>query len=98
MVLYDSSAIYVQSCIGMRARIAAIDAILDALFATALKAAAGEDISQYSLNDGQVIIATTYKTAGDVERSIIAFERMKHMYMNQLNGRVIRLVDSKNFR
>lgn len=96
MVTYDSAAVYVDQCSTLQAKITAIDAIIDALLLTAVKAAAGENISQYSLNDGQVIISTTYKTAADVQKSITAFEQIRQMYINRINGRVIRLVDSKN--
>lgn len=96
MVTYDSAAVYVDKCSTLEAKVIAIDAIIDALFLTALKAAAGENISQYSLNDGQVIISTTYKTAADVQKSINSFEQLRQMYINRINGRVIRLVDGKN--
>jgi hypothetical protein len=97
MVVYERADIYIQSCTTLKDKITAIDNIIDALFATALKAAAGDNISQYMLNDGQTIINATYKGVHQIQASIAVFERLRQMYINRLNGRVIRLVDSKNF-
>jgi hypothetical protein len=97
MVYYDSADIYIQSCTTIREKIARIDAIITALENTALKAAANDNITEYSLNDGQTIIRTVYKGADAVLNSIAAFEKIRQMYINRLNGRVMRLVDGKNF-
>ena len=97
MITFDSADIYIESQATLRAKITAIDAIISALEATALKAAATDNITEYWLDDGQTKIKTTYKGADAVLRSITAYERIKQMYVNRLNGRVVRLVDSKNF-
>lgn len=97
MVTYDSANIYIQCATTLEGKIARIDAIITALEDTALKAAANDNISEYSLNDGQTIIRTVYKGADAVLNSIMAFEKIKQMYVNRLNGRVFRLVDGKNF-
>jgi hypothetical protein len=98
MIVYSKASEYIASCTTVRARIAAIEAIQEALLITGLKAAENGDISQYSLNDGQTIIQTTYRTAGDIQKSYMSFETMKQLLINQLRGRMIRLVDRKNFR
>ena len=98
MLTFDSSSIYVTSATTSREKLARVNAIITALEDVALKAAANGDISQYSLDDGQVKIMTTYRTAEDVSKSIQAFEVIKQRYINQINGRMVRLVDSKNFR
>lgn len=97
MVTYDSADIYIQCGTTLREKITRIDAIIEALEATALKAAANDNILEYSLNDGQTVIRTVYKGADAVLRSIMAFERIKQMYVNRLNGHTFRLVDGKNF-
>ena len=97
MVTYDSADKYIQTATTLQEKIAKIDNIITALEDTALKAAANDNITEYSLNDGQTIIRTVYKGADAVLRSIEAFERIKQTYVNRLNGRVVRLVDSKNF-
>ncbi len=97
MAIYTSADVYVDSKTSLRAKIAAIEEIQAALLTSALKAAAKGAISQYSLNDGQTIIQTTYRNSKEIEASYNAFERIRQMYLNRLNGRRIRLVDSKNF-
>lgn len=96
-VVFDSAAAYVESCKTLKDKIAAIDAIIDALETTALKAASTGNITSYSLDDGQTRINTVYRNAAEVEASISAFEKIKQRYINRLNGHRTRLVDSKNF-
>lgn len=97
-VVYDSADAYVESCTTLKAKIAAIDDIITALEVVALKAASTGNIAQYSLDDGQTKINTTYRNAAEVEASISAFEKIKQRYVNRLRGHRTRLVDSKNFR
>jgi hypothetical protein len=97
MVTYDSEGVYIASCKTVRAKIVAIDAIIDALMLTAAKSASNDNITQYSLNDGQTIINTMYRGTKAIFESIKSFETLKQMYTERLNGRVVRLVDSKNF-
>ncbi len=97
MVTYESGAEYVLSKTTIKARIAAIDQIIEALLTTALKAAERDQIEEYWLNDGQTQIKTIYNGAEAVQRSIQAFQKTKHYYINQLNGRSVRLIDGKNF-
>jgi peptidyl-tRNA hydrolase len=97
MTVYDSASIYLDSRTSVKAKITAIDAIIAALLTTAVKAAAGENITEYWLDDGQTKIKTVRRTSKEIEASIAAFERLKQYYVNQLNGRVFRMIDSKNF-
>lgn len=97
MTVYDSADIYLESKTTARAKIAAIEAIINALLASAAKAAAGENITEYWLDDGQTKIKTIRRSSKEIEGSIAAFTRLKQLYINQVNGRVMRLVDSKNF-
>jgi len=97
MVVYSSAAAYIESCKTLRDKIIAIDAIIAALMTTALLAATNDNISQYSLNDGQTIINTSYRGVAGITKSIMDMEALKQLYLNRLNGRMTRLVDSKNF-
>jgi len=97
MVTYDSTDICIQSETTLAAKIAKIDAIIVALEDTMLKAAGTGNLEEYSLNDGQVIIKTTYRNTEEVIKSITDLEKIRQMYVNRLNGRHIRLVDGKNF-
>lgn len=96
MVYYDSCALYIQSSTDLKSKLVKINAIIDMLFTTALTAAATDNMSEYSLDDGQTKIRTVYKGTKSILAAIDILERQKQTVLNQLNGRVIRGVDSKN--
>jgi hypothetical protein len=96
-MIFDSADIYIDSACSLKDKIKRMDQVIAALETTALRAASGSDISEYSLNDGQVQIRTVYRSVDDIMASIAAFERMRTYYKNKLNGRSFRLMDGKNF-
>lgn len=96
-VIFDSADIYIDQGTDLRAKIVRTDAIIDALFTAALKAAARGAVSMYELDDGQSKVKTMYRNATEVQNAITAFERIKQMYVNRLNGHMVRLVDQSNF-
>jgi hypothetical protein len=96
MVVYETCGIYVQSKTTLKDKIAAIDEIIAMLETTALDMAGKDAIQEYSLNDGQTIIKTIYKGSVGIASAIDDFERIRQRYVNRLNGRMVRLVDSKN--
>ena len=96
MIYYDSADIYVLSLDTKVAQISAIQKIQDALLAQALQAASKGAISEYMLNDGQTIIKATYRSAKEVKDAWLAFEQIKQIFINSINGRSVRLIDSKN--
>lgn len=98
MIIFDSADIFIESASSLQDKIAKIDLVIDALLTNALKAAANQNISEYSLNDGQTQIKTAYKGTESVMKSIEAFEKLKTYYTIKLNGgRMTRLVDGRNF-
>lgn len=98
MVVYDSAKIYVDCAKTLTERLARINAIIDALEETALRAAANEDITSYMIDNGQTKINTMYRDSAAVTRSILAFEQIKERILKKLNkSSVVRLVDGKNF-
>jgi hypothetical protein len=97
MATWLSADLYIESCTSLKAKIAAIELIQEALLTSALKAASKGAVSQYSLNDGQTTISATYRNAKEITESYNSFEAIKQMFLNRLRGRVVRLIDSKNF-
>lgn len=97
MIIYDSAAIYLDSTTTLQDRIVRLDAVIDALITLSLKAAETANFDEYQLNDGQTVIRTKYRDVMQISNSIAAFEREKQRCVNKLNGRMVRLVDSKNF-
>jgi hypothetical protein len=98
MVVYDSASIYITSATTTEAKITRIDAIITALLTAAETGALNEDKTSYMLDDGQTKINVAYKGVDAIMKSIQNFETLKTYYQNQLNGRVMRFVDGKNFR
>jgi hypothetical protein len=106
MVVYKTCDEFLASIVGQetvgtqtyyKRRIQALNLIIDALMVQAAAAAGTSNISQYSLNDGQTIISTTYKGPDAISKAILQYETLKNMYLNKMNGRAMRMMDSKNF-
>lgn len=96
-IYYDSASVYISSRTTLRAKITALDSIIDKLEEMALVAAGTVNIEEYSLDDGQTRIRTKYTSSLQITESILAFERIRQMYINRLNGRMSRLSDGRNF-
>lgn len=103
MVTYDSEAIYVNSGLtglsrreALRLRAIRIEAIQDALLTTALDAAS-KGADEYQLNTGQSVIKLKRRTPEQLQKAWQDFEVIRQQIVNQLNGRMVRLVDGKNF-
>src|SRR5688572_712849 len=92
-VIFDSAALYIETATTLQGKIQKIDAIIAALETAALKAAGTGNITEYTLDNGQTKIQTMYRSPEAVQSSINAFEKIRQRYINQLNGRVVRLVD-----
>ena len=97
-VIYSTAGIYIDSRTTVREKIIAIEAIIALLLIEAANNAGTEGIQEYSLDDGQSKIKTLYRGSMSIIKAIEEFERLKNMYINKLNGRVVRLADKKNFR
>lgn len=102
MVIYTSAYEYLSTCQSYRDKAVACDRIIAALLATAEIAAAGDEVTEYSLDDGQTKIKTIYKGADAVFTSIQRFEKLKQFYetllSNRKNGNIMRLLDIKNLQ
>lgn len=98
MVVYDSAHVYIQSKKSLAEKVTAVQEIIDALDGQLLVLAMQDSpLSEYMLNDGQTTIRAYYRTTSSIVATQEALERRKWSYINQINGRVVRMVDSKNF-
>jgi hypothetical protein len=97
MFIFKTASEYIGSCTTLKERIAAIEAIQAGLLIAAQKAAENGDVSQYSLNDGKTIIATSYRDARSVMLAYDSWEIVKNKLINKKMGRMIRLVDKNTF-
>lgn len=80
------------------ARIAQIDAIIDSLYDTALVSVGNGNMIQYEIDTGQTKQKVQYSTTDSVTRAIQDYEKIRQMLQNKLTPRMVRLMDSKNFR
>ena len=88
---------YKESCKKIRARIAKIDAQIDALEDAMLNGAGNADIMVNALDTGQTRSSQTYRDPGQIEATIAKLERRKQSLINDLNGYGHRAMDIKNF-
>lgn len=98
--IFESPKIYLESAKSLHERVERIDQLIDAMILSTLNVVSGEDynpnISEYQLNDGQMTVRTAYKTNNDVFKSIEELEKIKQIYLNRLNGRVMTLRDIRS--
>lgn len=79
---------YLATCTSLKERVDAIDLLITQHIAKAADAVGNADLQEYRLEDGQMLVRTTYRNSNDVFEGIAVLEKMKQMYLNQLNGRV----------
>lgn len=91
---------YLNTKSDLLGKIEAIDLLIDKMFTACAEAidGAGSGIGQYSLDDGQVRINTTYRSVSEVKSGIDSLEQLKQMYLSRLRGRTTVLKDEKTFR
>jgi hypothetical protein len=105
MIIYKSAVVYIQSCTTVKARIAAIDQIIDALLNQALASietgsSGSNTLSQYSLNDGQTVISASYRSSSEIKKDIQSYQDLRDVFLasyHNSSGRMVRLVDHKSF-
>ena len=85
----------------MKARIEAIDALIDAMILRIGEATADPaqtNFVDYMMDDGQMRIRTTYRGVADIEDGIKSLQKQKQYYVNQYNGRQTVLRDVRGLR
>jgi hypothetical protein len=100
-VIYTNIPAYLESCTTLKARIAALDAILNGMELALLKATTTGHFEEYKLDTGQTKNEIRYSTLGslqDAYRNMLTTQQMLYARFNRNNSSgVIRLVDGKNF-
>lgn len=97
-VYYNSEFDYIDSATTLKERLARIRAIQVKVEGTLLKAAGKDNIEEYWLDDGQTKIKTVYRSVDAIMAGLTALDALEQRIVNRLTGRVVRLVDEKNFR
>ena len=96
-VIFEKASEYIQSCSTIDAKITAIDAVIDALMAAALRSAETGQFDEYWYDDGHIKIRNKYRTVANIQQSIRDFEQLRNMYAQRRTGRITRLKDGSNF-
>lgn len=99
-VIYCKLQVNVNDSASLRAKIAEIDALINELFNTAMRAVTNGDTAEYELDTGQTKVKKKFTTAGSVAAMIEDYEKLKIMYENKLykTTGVFQLRDKTNFR
>ncbi len=99
-IIYDDCLAYIQSRTDLRAKIIAIDAIIqaneDLVLQQVLSQAGGT--AMYELDDGQVRIKVGYRSIAELTKTMNDLEAIKQRYVNRLDGRRVVLRDASTFR
>ena len=90
---FENIILYLETATCLKDKVIKMDAIIAALEDAALKGAEGQDIEEYWLDDGQTKIKNIFRDPTQIFNAIISYEKLRQIYLNRLNGRVIRLVD-----
>lgn len=95
-MFYDNPADYIKAAPDVSARITRLTAVIEALELCSLNAASNGEISNYSFNDGQSDIKTSYRSLTEISNSIVMFEQIRERLINRSQGRatILRDVDT----
>jgi hypothetical protein len=81
-------------------RLEAVELLIDTYIASMADSVsgAGNNISEYWLDDSQVKIKTVYRSIEDIKAGLHALEVMRNKYLSQLTGRQKVCKDIRTFR
>ena len=97
LIWFDKDAIQkIESTATRQERIAAIDTIIDTLLSAAASAALNSDLMEYKADTGQTKVSRMFRDPSAIAAAVMSFEKIKVMYVNRQNGRMTRLIDSRN--
>jgi len=80
---------YIQNSGDLLSRINAIDALIDAMILNMADVVDTTGTISYRMDDGQMNVNTEYRSVSDVSKGINSLEKMKQMYINRYNGRLV---------
>jgi hypothetical protein len=97
---YENISCYLESKKTILERINAIDVLIDKMILSIANTIDGGsvNISEYDLDDTQVRVRAKYRSVQEVQSGIDSLEKMKQMYVNRYQGRVVNLVNEKSLR
>lgn len=100
MIIFDTVGQYINSATELQDRINNIKQVMAQLRAHRLEMATNPNtvmFQSYETDTGQTKIKTTYRDINSINNALQVLEKELQMCYNQANGRVVRLMDVKNF-
>jgi hypothetical protein len=98
MIIYSELDANLETCASIQAKITKLDAIIDALFTTALRLVAKGDKIEYQIDTGQTKQRVVYASVDSVRLAISEYEKLRQMYVNKIIGNQYRNIDQRNLR
>lgn len=92
-VYYEHPRAYIESSSSRVEQIEKIDTIINCLLDAAIKAATGEEVGEYSLDDGQTKIRSVSRSTEEIAISIERMKSLKNILIKDINGHIIQLKD-----
>ena len=96
IVVYTLSE-YITSRESNRAKIDALQLLIDSMYAKMIDAIDDSGTASYTLDDGQMKISTEFRSLDQIIKGINALETQLQMYINRYNGRTTILRGRLNY-
>lgn len=100
-VIFTNIPAILEACGTLEARIAMLDTILTGMESAMLKATTTGQFELYRLDTGQTKNEVQYRNINELQLAYANLLKIQQMLLTRLNanrqGRVIRMVDGKNF-
>lgn len=94
MIVSEYIALYTDP----QAQLVAVKEIIDALNSAVSTMVGGGNLSEYTLNDGQVNIKASYGSIKELTDAILFYKQEANRLLAQINGRVTRFVPCRNHK
>lgn len=79
---------YIESRESLDAKIAAINALIDAMLLNTIDTIDDSGTMSYSMDDGQMKVTTQYRSTTDITKGIRSLERLKQIYISRRDGSI----------
>ncbi len=100
-IIFTNIPAILESCGSLEARVAMLDTILNGMETVILKATTTGQFELYRLDTGQTKNEVQYRSINELQLAYASILKIQQMLLTRINanrqGRVIRLVDGKNF-
>lgn len=100
-IIYYNIPAILESCTTLQDRIDMLDTILNGMETAILKATTTGQFEEYKLDTGQTKNEVRYRSIKELSEAYASLLKIQQMLLGRLNanrqGRVIRMVDGKNF-